>query len=175
MTQQTIFDYIVKGHHLYTADGFVSNGHVVVRLVANYEFNNTRMAEAVFRYRSASLPPVARFVAKLPPIGDLPYSLVFAPADINDDDIDRFIFINADFYKLITGGSTRYITQTIETGQLVVRGRWEETKTEAKLIPMLAMYDFDGDLLGFCAGLDVDDYRDEVRAALLAIFATEAA
>ena len=170
MTQQTIFGQVLVTNHLYTGAGFISNGYVAVQL-DHCEFDNTRMAARVQSFLSlTNKPPVARFVAELPPMGDLPHTLVFNPGAPGDLDVDRLIFINASFYELITD-SPQHITYEIEAGQLSFRGHWQET--ESGLISMLAMYDVDGDLLGFCAGLYIDAYRDRVQAALKAAVGLE--
>jgi hypothetical protein len=168
MPQKTLFDLVHTYDSLYTTSGFVSNGTVAVR-INRYKIDHEEMRTLVSRY----LVPTdeiaqARIVAELPPVANLRhYTLVFAPSNMEPleppYDLDRLYFVNEEIYELIFAGPY----DGSEAASLIYRCHIEETVYG--LVPTVAIYDVDDELMGFCACIAIGpEHRAAVQAALAA-------
>lgn len=153
MSQLTLFDYITRAPACYLAAGYISNGYVGIR--SETDLDNPRMVELIKQFLSPGGLAEARPIMYLRSINNLPAAVAFWVAvDLPAPplaDLSSFCFINHDLYRLITGVSLwvsphdqyftyRFLCQKSRNGDSV---------------PAIGVYDVDGDLLGFCAGLRV--------------------
>lgn len=151
---------------LHVSGSFASNGVVAIR-VDDIDLASTKLAQLVSRYGDPDQLPEARLVAKLPPINDLPRALVFAPTDRdlsrldNRKLLDSVFLISVSLYILITG--------KININADYWSYRCFREVVDGQSIPIMAVYDIDMELVGFCCGLEVADRnRDAVQVALVA-------
>ncbi|GIK36598.1 MAG: hypothetical protein BroJett011_04310 [Chloroflexota bacterium] len=173
MSQQSLFNLIAKGGHFFAAKGFVSNGFVAKR-VNDWHCDHEGLALMVHRYadqdRNQHWLVPAHVLAELPPINEFPRSLVFASNEAKPPyDLDQLFFVNADPYELIVGGP--YLDS--EEGPFVTYRCYRAEASNGSPIPIVTFYDVDGDLIGFVAGLWIEERRQEIQAALDAALASK--
>lgn len=157
MTTNTLSNQFL-GSKLHIAGGFVCNGYTAVR--NKVVTDSPVLAELVEFYEQ--LDSKAIFVTPLEAVDTLPPSYVFAPAGLRLDEgqdwsdrIDDLYFVDADLIDLIIGIN------------LVSELSYKCDKSKEN-IPIVAIFDEGNNLLGFTAGLRIEDCREEVREALRA-------
>jgi hypothetical protein len=142
----SMFEQVVNGDTLVTANGFVSNGYVTVR-VERYQIEHSGMARMLERFARPGTNPVHK-VARLEGIVNPAVDVFVADEQLADAiDFGRLYYFDVDLVQLNAGGN-----DDVEESNLTFYCYQEMDPCNGQIVPVLAAYDFDDKLRGFCAG-----------------------
>lgn len=169
MNQFRLLQQINVTSAIYMARQFISNGFVAVR--AEIDPDNERMAEMVdFLAKPRRLTP-AYPVAQLPPIGDICSLVVFSQEMGIMPTLEDAIFINTEFYELVCRQSYQDAAKDATLSYFSSRHNYGGG---TGVVPVISIYDYDGDLIGFVAGMHIHyDDRPTILKALKVAFGAE--